>query len=86
MMSGKYLFEILFERVGEIIFGVLVILFYFLDLKSLSLVCFSLMLYCVSSYRFYKILNEIDSVKQKNCEWPDGPKYDKCRKNHKLED
>jgi hypothetical protein len=73
-VKSKYHFEILFEQVGEIIFGALVILFYFLGLKSLSLVCFSLMLYCVSSYRFYKILDEIDSVKQKNCKGLDSTK------------
>lgn len=78
MMKSKYHFELLFEQAGEVIFGVLVILFYVLDLKSLSLVCFSLVLYCVSSYRFYKILDEIDSVKQKDCKWLDG--HDKCRK------
>ena len=74
IVKSKYHFEILFEQVGEIIFGALVILFYFLNLKSLSLVCFSLMLYCVSSYRFYKILDEIDSVKQKNCKGFDRTK------------
>lgn len=69
-MKSKYHFELLFEQVGQVIFGALVILFYFLNLKSISLACFLLMLHCISSYRFYKILDEIDGLKpKKELDW-----------------
>lgn len=69
-MKSKYHFEVIFEKVGVHLFGALVVLFHLLNLKTLSLACSVLMVYCISSYRFYKILDEIDGLKpKKELDW-----------------
>ena len=76
-MKSKYHFEVIFEQVGIHLFGALIVLFYLLNLKTLSFACSVLMVYCISSYRFYKILDEIDGLKpKKELDWY---KNDKCR-------
>ena len=64
---GKYYFEVVFERIGIHLFGILIILFHVLGLRLYSFICFGLMLYCISSYRFYRILDEISKIKENEC-------------------